>query len=246
MNIILSNPVISDFLSQYAEDRHTDCLIGIILLGIHNIKAFSIDFNSILTRLESKKSSKNVQNSIKSLKKQLSHLQESNSSIKSEDTPRFLITDLKPEKRSVSFQKLLETNRVPNKPSRSSQKVLVHDKPEPRHVKTPSVVNPEVLTGSTPLESSEILQIADQFLNGRFVNEYCKIEPTSKSKANVPKLGITPKREKTQTGVNNTRYRPTSSGFSSNSHSGRYNSFSVINAVKSTRGDRISSYFKFW
>ena len=241
MNIILSNPIISDFLSQYPQEKHINCLLGIILLGIYNMKTFSIDFDNILNQIERKKPLTSSQLTIQTLKSELSELKNSSYTPKvPEDTPRFHIKNLKSDKRSFSFKNITETSKVLKKnENQNSRNRFPFKKLEPQHAKTPSIVNPEIIPGYL---ESDVLKIADQFLNGRFVNEYCNVETMNKQKAHIPKLGIgTNNSEKSEN-----RSRPTSTGLNSNSHSGRYNSFSVMSGLKSTRGDRNQSYFKFW
>ena len=247
MNIILSNPIISDFLSQYPEEKHINCLLGIILLGIYNMKTFSIDFNKILEQIETKQSMNAVTHTIQSLKNEISHLQNINSQAeKPEDTPRFHVGDIRQEKRSLSFQKFSEKSSILKKNPKSPYKAFNNRLFESKHIKTPSVVNPEFIVEQPRFENSEILSIADQFLNGRFVSEYCNIKENEKVKASVPKLEINSRKTYLKTEKNDMKSRPLSTGLNSSSHSGRCNSFSVLNNNRSVRGERTTSYSKFW
>lgn len=231
MNIILSNPVISEFLADYPKEKHVNCLLGIILLGIYNMKTFSIDFTNILSQIELKQSMSSFQIPEEPSKK----LEKEGE--KPEDTPRFLNLEKPSEKRSNSSKKVLKPAKSIVLPAESFKKL-------PFHAKTPSIVNPDIRAATSPVEKNSILQIADHFLNGRFVNEYCNSQFSLKNKKQVPKLGI--HIEKVQIKPEEARSRPVSSGLSSSSHSGRYNSFSVLAGNRSIRGDRITSYSKFW
>lgn len=240
MNIILTNPVISEFLADYPKDKHINCLLGIILLGIYNLKTFSIDFNDILTQIETKQPIATAQSAIQALintKSPLSHPQPQLE--KPEDTPRFQPSEIKPEKRSLSYQRFDNKPKTfINKEKRAPSKAYVLKNIGNMHMKTPSLVNPEVLTEYTSLENSEILRIADKFLNGRFVNEYCNTE----SKPGIPKLLISER--SVQRSESRSKLKPPSS--STSSQGGRRNSYSALSGEKSRRGDRTSSYSRFW
>lgn len=171
MNVIISNPIISKFLSNYPTEKHTNCLLGVILFGIYNLEALSIDFSKILTQVET--SQKRASSSF------LSRVQDT---IKDEpgDTPRF-ISGPNAEKNSVSLNKLNSNEkRIPHKPAVIKA---------PGHMKTPSIVNPEIISEYTNVEHSEVLRIADQFLNGQFVNEYYRFEKRSGEKKSRGRAG---------------------------------------------------------
>ena len=245
MNVIISNPIISEFLHKYPEDKHVNCLLGIILFGIYNIQSLSIDFSKILDQVESSKPPS----------KQSSFLSRVKSQIKDEasDTPRFT-SESKPEKDYSKFD------------VSTSHKVL-HSRQgltrRPDHMKTPSIVNPEIITDYASVENSEVLRIADQFLNGQFVNEYCKFDKPGKSQSklsDVARPSQAPKREvpskdkrgraQADLNENSCASKPESKkegrSNSSMSLNGRRNSFSVISANRSVRGDRSTSFSKFW
>ena len=246
MNIILSNAIISDFLSQYPQEKHTNCLIGIILVGIHNIKTFALDFNKILSQIESKQTQNTVQDSGKSLKNEIQELHRTRPPPpKPEDTPRFLGNENKPEKRSFSFQRITNKDRIQNKNYGLLGASMNSQSKSPQHVKTPSIVNVDIIPEVNTGENSEILKIADQFLNGRFVNEYCNSTISIKNKAQVPRLGINSKHLEDAEAAER-KPKPIISGFNSSSHSGRYKSLSVLNGTRSVRGERNTSYSKFW
>ena len=230
MNVILSNPIISKFLSDYPAEKHTNCLLGIILFGIYNLQALSIDFSKILLQVES--------NQPKPASSFLARVQ---NSVQDDprDTPRFT-SEPNPEKRSLSFSKISTGNkRIPHKP------VIIQGS---RHMKTPSIVNPEILNEYSSVEYSEVLRIADQFLNGQFVNEYCKSEKKFASSKENEKW-LKERREegnKDGAGENSLGESKKARSNSSLSLSGRRNSYGHVPGNRSIHGDRSTSYSKFW
>lgn len=169
MNVIISNPIISEFLHKYPEDKHINCLLGIILFGIYNIQSLSIDFSKILDQVESSKPAS----------KPTSFLSRVKSQIKDEasDTPRFT-SESKTEKNYSKFEVSTSHKVLQAKHGLSRR---------PDHMKTPSVVNPEIISDFSSIENSEVLRIADQFLNGQFVNEYCKFENWTRTRPRLAK-----------------------------------------------------------
>jgi hypothetical protein len=232
MNVIISNPIISEFLSRYPEEKHLNCILGIILFGIYNIQSLSIDFSKILEQIDSTTSEKPSKPS--------SFLSRIKSQIKDEagDTPRF--TDSRPDNSKFHFS--TSTQVLSTKPTLSRR---------PDHMKTPSIVNPEIITDYASVENSEVLRIADQFLNGQFVNEYCKMIPKSTENHRIPQERRGKERKiKAPFNENlcssNSEIRKESRSNSSVSLNPRRNSFSVISANRSVRGDRSTSFSKFW
>lgn len=245
MNVILSNPIISEFLHNYPEDKHLNCLLGILLFGIYNIQSLSIDFSKILEQVESSRPTTKPSSFLSRVKSQIKD--------EATDTPRFT-SESKPEKDYSKFDASTSHKILQSKPGMSRR---------PEHMKTPSIVNPEIIPDYTSVENSEVLRIADQFLNGQFVNEYCKFEKTSKNEnktLEVPKSSQELKRDairkekriRAQVNFNENLSESKSENKkelrsnSSMSLNGRRNSFSVISANRSTRGDRSTSFSKFW
>lgn len=226
MNVIISNPIISKFLSNYPTEKHTNCLLGIILFGIYNLEALSIDFSKILLQVEA--SQKRPSSSF------LSRVQ---NSVKDEagDTPRF-ISEPNTEKNLFSLNKLKSNEKkIPHKP------VVI--KPH-GHMKTPSIVNPEIISEYANVEHSEVLRIADQFLNGQFVNEYYRFE--QKEGGKKARLAESVKKEKEDRAEGAYGEDKKARSNSTISLSGRRNSYCNISANRSIRGDRSTSYSKFW
>ena len=245
MNVILSNPIISEFLHNYPEDKHLNCLLGIILFGIYNIQSLSIDFSKILEQVESSRPTTKPSSFLSRVKSQIKD--------ETSDTPRFT-SESKPEKDYSRFDVSASQKILQSKPGLTRR---------PDHMKTPSIVNPEIIPDYASVENSEVLRIADQFLNGQFVNEYCKFDKRNKNEikaSDALKSEQESKREALRkekrvraqvnfnenSSENKSENRKELRSNSSMSLNGRRNSFSVMSANRSIRGDRSTSFSKFW